>query len=388
MPPARDRLVFPPTTAPTGQSFHIFSGYKSYSPVDRLMRLRELPHMADDVASLRARGFVVVFDFLATRAKLEAALLGADRDTGGAVCRGVLWNGHGADDGSIEAHDGTRIAPEALSRDVAARDACALFVLACCHAGGHAARWSQALGPSAHVFGWPMPVTVEKGIDFYTPDAASKDDLDDLLLTHLGVPPLGGTPPEETRALLQLDAEHAAYFQTNPYPVASLSENAHCLAQWKNGTWYGARITAFDGLRYLATWDDGDTPTWVQPYQLRPDGAPTAMEIPGRLTFGSKVTATWRNGQRYPGVLADWNGTHWLVAWDDGDAPSWAPPHDVAPRAEPLPPVGAKVVARWTDGRFYAGAVAEVDAARGGVRVVWDDGSPPLWVAAADVRPQ
>ena len=49
------------------------------------------------------------------------------------------------------------------------------------------------------------------------------------------------------------------------------------------------------------------------------------------------------------------------------------------------PQLGDKVMAQWSDGRYYPATVVEIDG--GQYRVQWDDGSTPLWVARAQLTP-
>jgi hypothetical protein len=43
------------------------------------------------------------------------------------------------------------------------------------------------------------------------------------------------------------------------------------MAQWTNGSYYSARISAIENGMYLTAWDDGSSPTWVSYAQLRFD---------------------------------------------------------------------------------------------------------------------
>jgi len=84
-----------------------------------------------------------------------------------------------------------------------------------------------------------------------------------------------------------------------------------------------ATLVDFDASRFLASWQDGDTPSWVMAYQNRPEGAPRSQRVPGALRVGAHVLAPWKTGARYPATLVDWDGTRFLARWDDGDEPSW-----------------------------------------------------------------
>jgi hypothetical protein len=170
-----------------GQSFFIFFGYKSTSETDLFMRMKEIEHLGDDVAALRAAGFRVIVELLGDLDQLDRALRCEHPFGHGTQTAGVLWSGHGHADGSIETHDGKMITPEQLSKSIPQRGTVRLFVMSACHTGKHTPRWQAAIGPGALIVGWGAPITIERAVDFLTPDDASSKDLDDLLLKHLGV---------------------------------------------------------------------------------------------------------------------------------------------------------------------------------------------------------
>jgi hypothetical protein len=292
------------------------------------MRLRELPHVGDDIAAARAAGYRVLFEMHGTREGLVRAHSGTHPACPGIPARGVIWNGHGEDSGAVMAHDGEEIDPAELPGDIARFATARRFVLGCCSAGAHADRWRAALCGYAHVFGWPMPVDVATGIDLYTSDPGSQSDLDDLMLQHLGVRPSAPVRHAETRELLRLEWELAVFYGANPLAVDSraLAVGQRVLGQWRNGRYFPCVLGEFDGERFLARWDDGDEPTWLQPWQVRPEGATRSMRVPGALRIGAHCHARWTDGSFYPALLTDWNGSHLLARWDDGSPPLWIDP--------------------------------------------------------------
>ncbi len=191
-----------------GKSFFILFGYDPHSERDRGMRDAEIAHLGDDVAALQAAGCRVIVDLHGTAPALDLALRSDDPDCAGTQIVGVLWSGHGCEDGSLAGYDNTCVVPEALSAEVSARGTVRLFMMSACWVGQHSPRWKQALGPQAYVIGWGRPVTLGRAIDFMSPDASSSKDLDDLLLTTLGVRPVVEDGP--LLALQALAAEHAA----------------------------------------------------------------------------------------------------------------------------------------------------------------------------------
>merc|ERR1712216_918435 len=79
------------------------------------------------------------------------------------------------------------------------------------------------------------------------------------------------------------------------------------------------------------------------------------------LKVGDKVDAKWTNGRFYKGKVATVNadGTY-NIDFDDGDKRPNVKLEDIKP-VEGLK-VGDKVDAKWTNGRFYKGKVATVNA--------------------------
>lgn len=392
----RSVIVFEPTGTGIGQgrSFFVYSGYDCNSPRDRGMRLFELPHQADDIAALRAAGYKVIFDIRGTRESLIQALLSEHPASTGTTTAGVLWNGHGGEDGSLGTGDGGNLKPEEIPQEVANRATCKLFVLAACSAGASKAKWVAALGPQAHVFGWSKPVTTETGVAFFTPDENSLDDLDDLLRDHLGAPNLdiAGILPE-TIELLRLEEEHARFYNDNPLalPPTQLSVGAKVLAQWTSGVYFPATLTEYDGQRFLATWDDGDKPIWVQPYQTRALGSPVEASLPGNIRVGSSGRGRWKDGRMYGATLVDFDGERYLARWNDGDEPMWLLPsefelEEASNQGDPSRwKVGQKVRAQWKDGKFYAATLTKFDGGR--FLAEWADGDTPSWVAPGSILP-
>ncbi|MFO0659937.1 MAG: hypothetical protein U0165_08930 [Polyangiaceae bacterium] len=392
----RHLITFEPTADGIGRGkrFYVFSGYDCNSPRDRGMRLVELAYQADDIASLRAAGYSVVFDIRGTRESLINALLSKHPTPSEDITAGVLWNGHGSADGSLGTGDGSNVRPSDLPPEISANANCKLFVLAACSAGASKDKWRDALGPQAYVFGWDHPVTTATGIEFFSPDQKSLEDLDDLLRDHLGVTNLGGNKIyPETIELLKLEEEHARFYNDNPLALATgaLGVGKKVLAQWKSGEYFEATLTDFDGQRYLATWSDGDAPLWVQPYQTRALGSPTTGHVPGTIRVGSHGRGRWRNGQLYSATLVDFDGEKYLAKWHDGDEPMWLHPsefelEEASATGDPSRwKVGMKVRAQWRDGKFYDATLTEFDGGR--FLATWTDGDEPMWVSPGAILP-
>jgi len=97
-------------------------------------------------------------------------------------------------------------------------------------------------------------------------------------------------------------------------------------------------------------------------------------EAPGK---GTRVIARWTNGRWYPGLIDDERGASRHITFDDGDQ-GWVGPRDVTTDQDPRDDgggvllVGAKVQGQWADGSWYPGTIEE----RCGQawRVAFDDG--------------
>ena len=187
------REVLLPTAAGVGngQAFLFHFGLKKHAPNDR--RLFELArgHIDDDVEVLRAAGYTVVIDEEATHDDFLAALYGSGEGVSGLAPAGVFWLAHGHDDGAIETVDGGVVAPSDVDAS-RVHPGLKLVVFAACYTGSCSRSWRRALGGRPLVVGWGRPVTIDRAVDFLTPDDATETDLDDLirryLLTDVAVP--------------------------------------------------------------------------------------------------------------------------------------------------------------------------------------------------------
>lgn len=100
-----------------------------------------------------------------------------------------------------------------------------------------------------------------------------------------------------------------------------------------------------------------------------------AAEHPG-LYVGAPVAARWQDGKWYFGHIADIDGGRYAVDYADGDKGTVgmgeilpiAPPHQIV--------IGARVMAVWKGATMYPGTVIQVYG--GKARVQWDDGDLPL----------
>jgi hypothetical protein len=197
-------------------------------------------------------------------------------------------------------------------------------------------------------------------------------------------------------------------------------------AQWQPNSWYPGTITQVEGGRYAITFDDGDKKLCAGE-EIAVDRVPGIADV----QTGMRLLALWTNARFYPGrvtaisngvysisfednaqgqtplnglriigvpaprsalqpgmaVYAEWTPNSWyhgkiqtisekgaFVLFDDGDKKECAPSQVAADRIPAAGEIalGSKVLAQWSDGRFYPGTIAAISA--GTYQVNFDDG--------------
>jgi hypothetical protein len=161
----------------------------------------------------------------------------------------------------------------------------------------------------------------------------------------------------------------------------------HVMAVWKSGQKYPGVISQVEGIHFLVRWDDGDTPLWVSKEGISPlEGAHVTAAT--AFNVGDHVAARWRDSRYYPGIVTEVRGSQCLIKWDDGDEPLFVLQEHMrslsnAPAASLN--VGEHVLATWKDGHKYPGVIAE---ARGDLYLIrWDDGDEPMFVTKDKILP-
>ena len=209
-------------------------------------------------------------------------------------------------------------------------------------------------------------------------------------------------------------------------------------AQWKPNDWYHGKTAEKTGLGFIVAFDDGDRAEL--PVALIVADTPPREE---QLAVGIRVMAPWTGGKLYPGTImaipqpggyqiqfddgdrtiallsqlrllpesgsseyregdivwAQWKPNAWYhgriagrstlgfqIAFDDGDKaqlPGALIAADVPVQEEQLR-VGSRVLARWTDDRYYPGTIT-AKTPGGGCAVRFDDGAT-LTVPQLDLR--
>jgi uncharacterized OB-fold protein len=94
------------------------------------------------------------------------------------------------------------------------------------------------------------------------------------------------------------------------------------------------------------------------------------------LYIGAPVAARWQDGKWYFGHIADIDGGRFAIDYADGDKGTVAM-GEILPIAPPQQIViGARVMAVWKGATMYPGTIIQVYG--GKARVQWDDGDLPL----------
>jgi len=150
------------------------------------------------------------------------------------------------------------------------------------------------------------------------------------------------------------------------------------LAEWPEDRWYypATIVTASEEGLYDIQFDDGDVGT-VDLSQLRLRSEPSQPAIAPAV--GDVVWAQWEPGDWYPGTLTDKSDIGFHVVYDDESEQDLPPSLIVVVHAVGAGQVqvGTRVLAQWTDERFYPGTVLSV-AEDGGYDVLLDEGERGL----------
>jgi hypothetical protein len=111
--------------------------------------------------------------------------------------------------------------------------------------------------------------------------------------------------------------------------------------------------------------------------------AQESAAAPSAVTIGDPVAAVWTDGSFYLATVAEVDGEDVTVTYTDDGSSSTLKASEV--RAIPARTfvVGDRVLAVWSKGRFYAGAISAVTGDT--YTVTWDDGSTPSLVEATKI---
>ncbi|MCA9638582.1 MAG: hypothetical protein KC420_21280, partial [Myxococcales bacterium] len=151
---------------------------------------------------------------------------GAAEGAQGLAPAGVFWSAHGYEDGAIETCDTGTIRPEDVD-PASVSPALRLVIFSACYTGSRSSTWRKALGGRPLVVGWGRPVTIDRAVEFLTPDPDTDTDLDDLLARYmLADTPL---PGEENEGYSPLAAQRGR--------LADLPERVEKVAELLRARW-------------------------------------------------------------------------------------------------------------------------------------------------------
>lgn len=248
---AEKRVVDPPQASGVGdgRSVLFLFGLKIHSPRDQqfLAQIRE--HIDDDVEVLCQAGFTVAVDEQATHKDFLDAVYGQGEGVAGLRPAAIFWNAHGLADGSVETCDGGVVRPEDIETDKVSPDL-KLLVFASCYVGNRSRTWRKAMGGRPLVVGWGRPVTVDRAVEFLTPDEQSETDLDDLIRRYLIADlPVPGPVSLSYSPMAELSA--AGYSGDLPERMSAVIEMLG--GQWKEEKgWIWVDVPLGDGRRQRA----------------------------------------------------------------------------------------------------------------------------------------
>ena len=377
-------LALAPTASGPGSGRAVFVFF-AYSPTTldgRQARMRDIVHLTDDIASLRASGYTVVTDFEGTAASLNAALAGKHPAVPGLPAAGVIWNGHGTQQGRLQEPEGKTFGPE----DVKAQpnSALRLFVFAACYSMVAQSAWQAALGQDVRLHGWTIALNQKVNAAFFTPDKAVKKGLDDLLLDYLQVKALSAPAGEaELRLLISLDGKQWLAVEDpleKALRPAKINTGDQVLAQKiATGDFYAAQVVAqADGCFQVNS--DGEK-AWVGPHQIRALAVPQAAS----KLLGCRVLAPWSDGKYYCGVLVNVKGSDYTVKFAGNDDSLKVHPDQIQPFGWLRPRLGERVQAeRNGEDDVHPATLTETDGNKYLAR--WEDGTPPKWIEAWDIE--
>ena len=96
--------------------------------------------------------------------------------------------------------------------------------------------------------------------------------------------------------------------------AAALKVGDPVFAEWTTNGWYHGKITKTCEVGWHILFDDGDQKCCT-PAQVVKDIVPTAAQV----KVGTKVLAQWSNGRFYPGTVSAISGGNYSIHFDDGD---------------------------------------------------------------------
>lgn len=141
------------------------------------------------------------------------------------------------------------------------------------------------------------------------------------------------------------------------------------LAVWSNARFYAGTVQSVAADGAVIQWEDGSASSKVSFGKIIKNVESIA------LSLGQQVSAQWSDGNWYLAKIDSVSGNTFNVTYADGEKGAVkmeeirSIPSNMALKA------GDRVLAVWSEARFYGGVVQSVDA--DGATIKWDDGSSP-----------
>ena len=85
-------------------------------------------------------------------------------------------------------------------------------------------------------------------------------------------------------------------------------------AQWKPNAWYAGKVEGTCTIGWEVLFDDGDRKCCSR-HHIAADRVPAE----DKLNVGARVLALWTDGRYYPGIIAELDGGRYFIQFDDGD---------------------------------------------------------------------
>lgn len=163
--------------------------------------------------------------------------------------------------------------------------------------------------------------------------------------------------------------------------TGELKPGTRVLARWSDGKYYGATVLrSAGGDKVRVQYDDrAELDVAAAETRLLAD-APTSATV----AVNDVVWAQWKPNAWYHGKIDKTCEQGFHVSFDDGDEACISAAliaKDVAPTGSPR--IGARVIAKWRDGKLYPATVSAVSGTT--VSVSFDDGAQGS-AALSDVR--
>lgn len=182
--------------------------------------------------------------------------------------------------------------------------------------------------------------------------------------------------PQETTT--PHDSERSSSESVDGQALPQLAPGTEIMALWSNGTWYPGVAEEVRGDLCFVAFEDGEK-RWAERREVAAQSDPPAAEAESWQP-GMKVRGRWVDGRWYPGEIDRRFGQVWHVAFDDGDQ-AWLAPDRIRSTDRSIVK-GPRAMARWNDGKWYQGVI---DQERHGLAHLSFDDGDEMWTESDKV---